>query len=540
MADGSRPREWPADATVAYGPSPLRRLIRLAVVLGLVAVVAGCSPAGGGGTRAVPGPASAPPAVGPVAGTPGWQLAHPGPEHAIEGFADRTSVTPGERVRLFVSTTASSYQVTAFRIGDYAASDALAVRTSSRVAGGVQAPAVVQPSTDTVVAPWNPSLTVGTDGWPPGDYLLRLDGDSGAQQYVPLTVRTPSNQGRVVLVNAVTTWQAYNRWGGYNLYKGPDGRRESRSRAVTFDRPYESGMSGAGQFLQFELAFVRVAEQSGAPLGYATDIDLHADPHLLDGARAVVTLGHDEYWSTAMRTAATQARDRGVNLAFLGGNEVYRHIRLAPTTLGADRLEINYKSAGEDPVSHTDPAESTQDWRQPPDPRPESVLVGGYYSCFPGRADLVVAEPGNWLLDGIVRDGERLPGVVGVEYARVNLSVPTPRPLEVLFHSPVTCGTTRRSEFSDATYYTTASGAGVFSTGTQDWVCGMDPDCKGGGEGGRVAQVLAAISTRLLQQFAVGPAGLAHPAHDNLARLGIDGAARAPDPRLPPDGPAEH
>jgi hypothetical protein len=131
-------------------------------------------------------------------------------------------------------------------------------------------------------------------------------------------------------------WQAYNQWGGYSLYKGPDGRRETRSRAVSFDRPYQEAMAGAGQFLQFELPAVRVAEHAGIPLGYATDVDLHTYPHLLDGARTVLTLGHDEYWSTAMRQTATAARDRGINLAFLGGNEVYRHIRFADTPLGPD------------------------------------------------------------------------------------------------------------------------------------------------------------------------------------------------------------
>ncbi len=79
------------------------------------------------------------------------------------------------------------------------------------------------------------------------------------------------------MINAVTTWQAYNQWDGYSPYKGPDGRRETRSRAVSFDRPYQQAMSGAGQFLQFELAAVRVAEHAGIPLGYATDVDLHAD-----------------------------------------------------------------------------------------------------------------------------------------------------------------------------------------------------------------------------------------------------------------------
>src|SRR3954454_20141265 len=326
---------------------------------------------------------------------------------------------------------------TAFRVGAYTGSDAAAVWTSASQPGVVQPAAVVQEPTHTVVAPWKPSSTIDTAGWPPGDYLLRLDADSNAQQYVPLTVRTPSNAGRLVIVNAVTTWQAYNQWGGYSLYQGPDGRRETRPRAVSFARPYPQAMSGAGQFLQFELGAVRVAEAAGVPLGYATAVDLHADPHLLDGARAMVTLGHDEYWSTAMRTAATAARDRGVNLAFLGGNEVYRHIRFADTPLGPNRLEINYKSFDDDPDSKTDPLEATQDWRLPPHPRPESVLVGNTYRCFPGRAALVVADPTNWMLNGLVRAGQTLPGVVGIEYSGVDLNAPTPRPIQVLFHSPV-------------------------------------------------------------------------------------------------------
>ena len=66
-------------------------------------------------------------------------------------------------------------------------------------------------------------MTVPTDGWPAGSYLLRLDAHSGAQRYVPLTIRSSDTAGKVVLKNCVATWQAYNTWGGYDLYKGPDG-----------------------------------------------------------------------------------------------------------------------------------------------------------------------------------------------------------------------------------------------------------------------------------------------------------------------------
>ncbi len=492
----------------------------------LLVLVAGCTAAAPSPAPTSPTRPRTPTISKASAGTADWTLAHPGPEHAIEGFADRVSVAPGDQVRLYVSTAASSWTATAFRIGG----DARKVWTSPAQPGRMQPAAVVQKPTNTVVAPWTPSLTVDTTGWDPGDYLFRLDAP-GAQRYVPLTVRTPSNVGRVVIINAVTTWQAYNRWGGYSLYKGPDGLRPDRARAVSFDRPYEAAMLGAGQYLQFELGAVRVAEQAGISVGYATDVDLHADPHLLDGARAMITLGHDEYWSTAMRAAATNARESGVNLAFLGGNEVYRHIRFGDTPLGPNRLEINYKSFAEDPDSTTDPVEATQDWRLPPDARPESVLVGDTYRCFPGRAALVASDPGNWLLAGIVHTGQALPGVVGIEYSGVDLDAPTPRPIEVLFHSPVVCGTTHQHDFADAVYYTTPSGAGVFESGTQDWVCGMDPFCTGPAQAGHVAPLLDAISTRLFTTFAAGPAGLTHPALDNLAALHIRaGAHEAPAP----------
>ena len=105
-------------------------------------------------------------------------------------------------------------------------------------------------------------------------------------------------------------------------------------------------------------------------------------------------------------------------------------------------------------------------------------------------------------------------------------------PLEVLFHSPVLCGTTHQHDFADAVYYTTTSGAGVFESGTQDWVCGMDPHCTGPAQAGHVAPILDAITTRLFTAFAAGPAGKVHPALPNLAKLGITAGShpvRAPD-----------
>ncbi|NMN98647.1 hypothetical protein FGL95_26800 [Nocardiaceae bacterium YC2-7] len=501
----------------------------LAAAVAILALAASCESASPDPTS--PQPTSSPAAAAP--GTPGWQITHPGPEHSIEGFADRISVKPDEPVRLFVSTTAHNFTVTAFRMGNYTGSDAVQIWKSDPHNGRVQPNFTVQKPTSTVIAPWDPALTVDTTGWAAGDYLFRLDGDNGSQQFVPLTVRTPSNEGRIVIVNAVTTWQAYNRWGGYSLYDSPSGKKALRSRAVSFDRPYQADtMQGAGDFLYFELPMVLFAERSGHQIGYATDADLDADPHLLDGASAVITLAHDEYWSANMRNNLVKARDRGVNLAFLGGNEGYRHMRFDSTTLGPNRLEIDYKSFNEDPLSKTNPALATQEWRSPPNPHPESALLGNYYKCNPVDADLVAADTTNWLLQGILSDGQHLPRMVGNEYNQVDLAVPTPRPIQVLFHSPLTCN--GNPGYADVSYYTTPRGAAVFAAGTEYWICGLDPRCERANTAGDTTRnAITAITARLLDAYAAGPAGTAHPAIDNLAKLNIPGATSTASPYQP-------
>ena len=83
-----------------------------------------------------------------------------------------------------------------------------------------------------------------------------------------------------------------------------------------------------------------------------------------------------------MRSALIAARNAGTNLAFLGANAIYRHIRFA----AGDRVIICYKAAAIDPLFGHDDAQTTQQWRDPPDPRPESVLTGVFYECNPVSA----------------------------------------------------------------------------------------------------------------------------------------------------------
>jgi N,N-dimethylformamidase beta subunit-like, C-terminal len=445
-------------------------------------------------------------------GTSAWRITDLGAPGAIDGYADRQSVLPGQSFRLYVSTTAKSFRVKAFRFGWYQGHQARLVWTSRPTAGQRQATVSIAPGTHMVTAPWHPSLTISTGDWPPGSYLLRLDASSGAERYVPITVRSASTAGAVVILNDNTTWQAYNTWGGYSLYQGPDGLPRDRGYAVSFDRPYDG--DGAVRFLAFDQAAIALAEKTGVSLAYETDVDIDQHPGLLAGARAVITLGHDEYYSLAMRNALTRARNAGTNLAFLGANAIYRHIRFAD----GDRVIICYKAAAIDPLFGQDNADTTQQWRDPPDPRPESVITGVFYECNPVSAPWVVYDPSNWIFAGTgAYKGERFAGLVGPEYDRLNPAVPFPRPMQVLAHSPLTCD--GFSTLSDSVYYTVASGAGVFASGTMRWVCAMrGPHC-GHGLTRAAERFVDRATQNLLRAFAAGPAGRSHPARDNVAQV---------------------
>lgn len=507
-------------------------LTRAGLGIALVAVLlaVGCTGQGSGPSAATGRPAAGhggslpfPAAENRRPGTRRWRITDLGAPDAIEGYADRVSVLPGQSFRLYVSTTADSFRVQAFRMGWYHAARARQVWESGPVAGRRQGGPIIARATRMVTTRWRPSLTVSTAGWPQGAYLLRLDAASGAQRYVPITVRSPSTAGKVVLLLGTTTWQAYNTWGGYSLYAGPDGSAADRSYAVSFDRPYDG--NGATLFLAFDDPPVALAERTaGVPLAYETDNDLAADPRLLAGARAVISLGHDEYYSSSMRSALLAARAAGTNIAFLGANAMFRHIRFAASALGPGRVVICYKDAAIDPLHGKDNAETTQDWRDPPDPRPESVITGVFYECNPVSAAYVVYDPRNWIFAGTgVRKGTRFPGLVGPEYDRVNTAVPFPRPMQVLAHSPVMCGGLR--SYSDTVYYTTPSGAAVFASGTMRWVCGMrGPSC-GHGVGEAARRFVDRATQNLLRVFAAGPAGRGHPAHDNLAEVKPQGGS---------------
>ncbi|MDA8398348.1 MAG: hypothetical protein M0Z29_10960 [Actinomycetota bacterium] len=456
-------------------------------------------------------------------GTTAWKITGPQTRDGIMGYSNRPQATYGQRVDLYVSTTAKSFVVQAYRMGYYQGKGARLVWTSKPLFGAVQRRCPASPPLYMVQCNWtmSTSFTV-TKAFVQGDYLLKLVGNQGQQSYVPLTVWDPASHAAYVVMNAVFTWQAFNSFGGYDLYQGgPPGLTgyppPDRSRIVSFDRPYASG-GGSGGFLSIEYPLVRFMEKHGLDVTYWTDINLALDGSLLTNHKALLSLGHDEEWSLRMRENAVAAHAQGVNLAFFGASPILRKVRLARSPLGPNLEMVNYRDPRADPLYGVNNARVTQNWwGQPPANLPASTLVGNSYNGYNNNRSfpLVVTDPGSWLYAGTgLKQGSQLPGLLYSDFDGYNPARPNPPGVQILAHSPVVIGFSRARMYADTTYWTGRNGkGGVFESGTNNWIAAMNP-CTSGSPG-CIASAVDRMTGNLLKLFGGGPAGLSQPSVAN-------------------------
>ncbi|MFD1213540.1 N,N-dimethylformamidase beta subunit family domain-containing protein [Arthrobacter sp. GCM10027362] len=429
---------------------------------------ANAAPAAGSAPRA-PARAFSYLAENRLPGTPG------GPVHWIsngrlEGFLDRTASTPAHRIlRLYASSVLGAAGIQAFRLGNYGGAGRRLVWESGPVPVRQQKPYTVDPQTKMVSCPWDTTAEIDTSAWPEGFYHLVLTAGGAREHLIPLVVESASLRARTVLAFNDVTMQAYNRWGGYSLYAGPDDRSPDRSYKVSFDRPY----------LDFDepdnhdTPLVRAAEaidDERVSLGYTTESRLAARPGLLAGSTAVLFSGHSEYWSVPMRRGIEAARDRGTNIVFFGANSCYWKTRMEPSALGRDRVIVCYKSPVLDPVRYSRPGLVTVRWRDSPSRDPESLLTGAMYADLHAVGNFTVGDPHFFAFAGTgASRRQEFPGLVGGEVDRVLPGYPVPANLRIFAHSPAS-GDRHRHGWADAVMYVAASGAGVLNLASMNWL----------------------------------------------------------------------
>lgn len=461
-------------------------------------------------------------------GTSAWNLSGQQTATGIMGYADHDYVRDGRTVTLRVSTAAPSFHVEAYRMGYYQGLGARLIWRSGEVPGTVQPPCPVTPGINMVECSWPMSLPIKlTSSWVQGQYLIKLVGSGGQQSYVPLTVWDPGSHAAYIMMAGTLSDQVFNSFGGYDLYQGATACAtnsypcSTRSRVVSYDRPYNEG-NGSANYLTLSYPLTRFAEQQGLDVTYWTDVTLDEQGNLLNNHRVLISPGHDEEWSQAMRVGTVAATNKGLNIAFMGASAVLRKVRLQPSALGSDRQVVNYREPTADPLYGVNNAEVSQnDWTQAPANDPPSTIVGATYIGYNNQTTgpLVVSTPSSWLFAGTgLAQGATIPGVLASDMQAYDPFGKNPPGVEILSHSPVRIAGHPERPYADTTYYTLGSShAGVFDTGTIGWIPAL-ADCSPSTPTTPCpAPMMRALTGNMLRVLGSGPAGDQNPSVANAS-----------------------
>ena len=345
----------------------------------------------------------------------------------IEGYCSRASVRAGEKLHVFVSTNPPSrFTIELYRMGYYAGDGGRAIRTLGPFEGRVQPDPEIGPRRLRECR-WTPAaeIEIGRD-WLSGVYLGKLTAErDGIESYVIFIVRD-DRRADFLFQCSDTTWQAYNRWPSqFSLYD--DGAKQwywGPGVDVSFARPYgkycqilDAPLSiGSGEWFLWEFPIAYWLESRGYDVTYVSNLDTHADARGLERARALLSVGHDEYYSIEMFRNVERAIRRGLHVAFLSGNTCCGRIEIA-----GDGGRAPARFTRTDVFGPADPADIARfpDMGLLPHRSPNANTLVGARSVAPitGGGDWICAVDGHWLFEGTgMRRGDSIPGLVGWEW----------------------------------------------------------------------------------------------------------------------------
>lgn len=438
-----------------------------------------------------------------------WDIQGAG-DSSIQGFASDISVNVGSKIDFKIATAGSAYSINIYRTGYYGGDGARKIATVSPSAALNQPQCITDAATELydcgnwgVSASWNvPSTAVS------GVYvaLLRRN-DNGNSSHITFVVRDDASRSDNVFQTSDTTWHAYNTYGGSDFYQGGN---NGRAYKISYNRPFNTreGTTQRDFYFSAEYAMVRFMEKNGYDVSYIAGVDTDRSGALLKNHKTFLSVGHDEYWSKAQRANVEAARDAGVNLMFVSGNEIYWKTRLeasADASQTANRTITSYKETWSNAKIDPSP-EWTGTWRDPrfaPKDKgggmPENGLSGTLYmsnfsdlpvtvsanegklrlwrnsglqSMSAGQTTALAAHTVGYESDEDLDNGARPQGLI-------RLSTTTGAVPEYLqdYGNTVAPGTTTHH----LTLYRAPSGALVFSAGSIQWTWGLDANHDGVG-----------------------------------------------------------
>jgi hypothetical protein len=342
----------------------------------------------------------------------------------IRGYPNQASVLQGETLRLHIASDDEPvwFQTWFYRQGHLLE---LKARTEAKLA---HARPLGPPDRD-----WN---------WPIYEYPIPRDWISGAYiaRFVPLEhagIRDPADpvlpdaaalfvvrsrvNAKILYKLPLLTYHAYNEighpfgslyTGGYNkltLHR-PGGGVGGRPWDHYFPDYYDRS-SSRQTFWHWDARFISWLERKRCAIDYCTDLDIHKNfGNFLKTYRLLLSAGHDEYWSEAMRRNVEAFVEDGGNVAFFSGNTCWWRVRFVEGNAAfvCDKTRL----AGDD--------EKGDQWfRFDPENRLTGVSHRNGGGQWWGQRESVgykVQHADHWIFEGTgLRDGE----IFGADHALV-------------------------------------------------------------------------------------------------------------------------
>jgi hypothetical protein len=431
-----------------------------------------------------------------------WQISKSRFSKTTAGYLYPSSITPGQKVTLFITCPSGTYSLQILRMGYYAGDGAELISEEEPRSCIQQPEAEIDPLTNMRSNHWQESGELNTALLRPGLYLIKIISSAGGESFMNLVVKDHTLAGRLVIVIPTLTDAAYNKFNKVSSYGNPHDIRK-RARVVSLDQP-NSESFGTGKYLLNIHPLLVIADQLHLTPAFITDVDIATIPNLLHGAKVIISGGHDEYWTVQERNAYIKARSEKTNIVFFGANVEYWRVRLSSSQLGPNRQMEIYKSATEDP-NKLEPTVRFRDLTLP-----ESVLTGQQYQCFPARGEFTVTRADLFIFEGTqVKNGEMFSGIIGPEVDRVPEINHFEGRFAVAAHSAVKCWrkTVPSDAFSDFFYGVSPSGAGTISVGTMNWVTrGLTKEVPPAS-----FSLVEKVTKNILIESAKGPLGEIHP-----------------------------
>lgn len=331
----------------------------------------------------------------------------------IKGFTTKESVQAGDTVQFKVQSPVS-YRVEIYRLGWYGGNGARLMSTAAQAAVTYPANYTANPASCTTKSstglvdcgnwPVTATWTVPSDAVS-GLYIANLaqtDGD-GLMPY-PFVVRKDSSTSDIVVQTSDQTWQAYNDYGGQDLYGGTGPAPDGRAYEVSYNRPLDIG--GDNGIYGSEFMMLSWLERNGYDVSYLSGVDVSTNGSLLLNHKVYVSSGHDEYWTQSQYSNVLAARKAGVRQAFFSGNEVFWKTRFTPSIDGtstANRTLVCYKMTKMAQGNGiADPSGTwTGTWMDPAMTsygtayQPPNILTGSMFQVNGYRADAITV-PGSY------------------------------------------------------------------------------------------------------------------------------------------------